>query len=94
MIYLPGHKGLTLERGEGAEARDEAEPADLHQGDAVEQDAVGQDEGDVGPAHTGPHSQQPVHEVHQRPVLWDRNPVSRLSTTMAEYTLAQFDITP
>lgn len=68
--YLPGHKGLAFEGGEGAEACDQAKPADLHQGDAVEEDAVRQDEGDVGPAHTGPHSQEPVHQVHQGPVLW------------------------
>lgn len=70
MIYLPGHKGFTLESGEGAEACDEAQPAYFHQGDAVEQNAVGQDERDVGPAHTGPHGQQPVDQVHQGPVLW------------------------
>lgn len=70
--YLPGDKGLALERGEGAEARDEAEPADFHQGDAVEKDAVRQDEGDVGPAHTGPHGQEPVRQVHQGPVLWQK----------------------
>lgn len=67
--HLPGHKGLALECGEGAEACGEAKPADFHQGDAVEEDAVGQDEGDVGPAHAGPHSQEAVHQVHQRPVL-------------------------
>lgn len=70
--YLPGHKGLAFECGEGAEACDEAQPADFHQGDAVEEDAVRQDEGDVGPAHAGPHSQEPVHQVHQRPVLWEK----------------------
>lgn len=70
--YLPGHKGLAFECGEGAEACDEAKPADFHQGDAVEEDAVRQDEGDVGPAHTGPHSQEPIHQVHQRPVLWEK----------------------
>lgn len=70
--HLPGHKGLAFECGEGAEACDEAKPADFHQGDAVEEDAVRQDEGDVGPAHTGPHSQEPVHQVDQRPVLWEQ----------------------
>lgn len=75
-VYLPGHEGFTLERGEGAKTADEAEPADFHQGDAVEQNAVGQDEGDVGPAHTGPHGQEPVHHAHQGPVLWDRKVAS------------------
>ncbi len=37
---------------------------------------MGQDEGDVGPAHAGPHSQQPVHQVHQRPVLWQESSVT------------------
>ena len=68
-VHLPGHEGFTLERGEGTETSDEAEPADFHQGDAVEQDAVGQDEGDIGPAHTGPHGQDSIHHVHQGPVL-------------------------
>lgn len=72
-VHLPGHEGLTLERGEGAQTGDEAKPAYFDQRDAVEEDAVGQDEGDVGPAHTGPHRQQPVHQVHQRPVLWERH---------------------
>lgn len=76
MVYLPGHEGFALERSEGAETRGKAKPTDFHQGDAVEQDAVGQDEGDVGPAHAGPHSQQPVHQVHQGPVLCEGNEVS------------------
>lgn len=33
---------------------------------------MGQDEGDVGPAHAGPNSQEAVHQVHQRPVLWEK----------------------
>lgn len=37
---------------------------------------MGQDESDVSPAHTGPHSQQPVHQVHQWPVLWDGSKAS------------------
>lgn len=68
-VYLPGHERLTLEGRECKQTSGEAEPADLHQGDAVEEDAVRQHEGDVGPAHTGPHGQQPVHHVDQRPVL-------------------------
>lgn len=64
-VYLPGHERLTLEGCECKQTSGEAEPADLHQGDAVEEDAVRQHEGDVGPAHTGPHGQQPVHHVDQ-----------------------------
>ena len=37
---------------------------------------MGQDQGDVGPAHAGPHGQQPVHHVHQGPVLWERRSVT------------------
>lgn len=69
MSYLPGHEGLTSERGEGTKTCDVAEPVNFHQGDAVEQDAVGQHEGDVGPPHAGPHSQNTIHHVNQGPVL-------------------------
>lgn len=83
--HLPGHKGLAFECGEVAEACDEAKPADFHQGDAVEEDAVRQDEGDVGPAHTGPHSKEPVRQVHQRPVLWEKQKASTCLTAKHIY---------
>lgn len=68
--HLPGDERLHLEGSKCGEASCETEPAELDQWDAVQQDTVGQDECQVGPAHAGEYRQHAVHHEHQGPVLW------------------------
>lgn len=68
--HLPGVIGLQLEGGQRGKAGHKAQPFHLYQGDAVEYDAVRQNQSHEGPAHRDQDCQTTVDTKDQGSVLW------------------------
>lgn len=68
--HLPGVIGLQLDGGQRGQTAHKAQPFHLDQGDAVEYDAVRQNQSHEGPAHRDQDCQTTVHGKDQGSVLW------------------------
>lgn len=70
--HLPGVIRLQLDGGQRAQARSEAQPPLLDQSDAVEDDAVRQNQSHKGPAHRDQNCQTTIYCKDQGSVLWGK----------------------
>ncbi len=68
--HLPGVIGLQLDGGQRGQTGRKAHPLALGQGDAVEDDAVRQNQSREGPAHRDQDCQTAIHTKDQGSVLW------------------------
>lgn len=68
--HLPGVIGFQLDGGQCGQAGSKAHPFALDEGDAVEDDAVRQNQSHEGPAHRDQDCQTTVHTKDQGSVLW------------------------
>lgn len=68
--HLPGVIGLQLDGGQRGQTGCKAHPFALDEGDAVEYDAVRQNQSHEGPAHRDQDCQTTVHTKDQGSVLW------------------------
>lgn len=68
--HLPGVIRLQLDGGQRGQSGRKAQQLALHRGDAVENDAVGQNQSREGPAHRDQNGQTAIQAKDEGPVLW------------------------
>lgn len=68
--HLPGVIGFQLDGSQCGQAGRKAHPPALHEGDAVEYDAVRQNQSHEGPAHRDQDCQTTIQTKDQGSVLW------------------------
>lgn len=85
--HLPGVIRLQLDGGQGGKSGRKAHQLALHRGDAVENDAVGQNQSHERPAHRDQNGQTAVQPKDEGSVLWVEAGVRRAEPIRPLHTL-------